>query len=118
MGRAMSKIALGIAAIVFATALSVADFAIAKGGHGGGHGGGRGGGHHGGGHRGGGHGHHFGGRHHGGGHFHGRAAHFRSFSGHRSFSAQRMNFGGSGRALNSRALARSYRHTAALHRPA
>ena len=29
-----------------------------------------------------------------------------------------MNFAGSGRALNSRALARSYRHTAALHRPA
>ena len=44
-GRAMSKFGLGIAAIIFATALSVADFAIAKGGHGGGHGGGRGGGH-------------------------------------------------------------------------
>jgi hypothetical protein len=29
-----------------------------------------------------------------------------------------MNFAGSGRALNSRALARSYRHTAALHSPA
>ena len=29
-----------------------------------------------------------------------------------------MNFAGSGRALNSRALARSYRHSAALHRPA
>ena len=29
-----------------------------------------------------------------------------------------MNFAGGGRALNSRALARSYRHTAALHRPA
>ena len=29
-----------------------------------------------------------------------------------------MNFAGSGRALNSRALARNYRHTAALHRPA
>ena len=29
-----------------------------------------------------------------------------------------MNFAGTGRALNSRALARSYRHTAALHRPA
>ncbi|NOJ39858.1 Spy/CpxP family protein refolding chaperone [Bradyrhizobium australiense] len=113
----MSKITLAIAAIVFATALCVADFAIAKGGHGGGHGGGRGGGHHGGGHRGGGHGHHFGGRHHGG-HFHGRAAHFRSFSTHRSFSAHRMNFAASGRALNSRALARSYRHTAALHSPA
>ncbi|MDE5455201.1 hypothetical protein GWE18_20595 [Bradyrhizobium sp. CSA112] len=117
----MSKIALGIAAIVFSMALSVADFAIAKGGHGGGHGGGRGGGHHGGGHRGGGHGHghHFGGRHHGGGHFHARSAHrFHARSAHRSFSAHRMNFAGSGRALNSRALARSYRHTAALHSPA
>src|SRR5829696_74963 len=93
MGRTMSKFSLGIAAIVFATVLSVADFAIAKGGHGGGHGGGRGGGHHGGGHRGGGHhggGHHFGGRHHGGGHFHGRSV--RSFSAHRSFTAHRMNF--------------------------
>ena len=42
----MSKFGLGIAVIVFATALSVADFAIARGGggHGGGHGGGRGGG--------------------------------------------------------------------------
>ena len=29
-----------------------------------------------------------------------------------------MNFASGGRALNSRALARSYRHTAALHRPA
>ncbi|WFU16587.1 Spy/CpxP family protein refolding chaperone [Bradyrhizobium sp. CB3481] len=29
-----------------------------------------------------------------------------------------MNFAGSGRAMNSRALARSYRHTAALHSPA
>ena len=37
---------------------------------------------------------------------------------HRSFSAQRMNFAGTGRALNSRALARNYRHAAALHRPA
>ena len=45
MGRAMSKFGLGIAAIVFAAALSMADFAIAKGGHGGGHGGGDGGGH-------------------------------------------------------------------------
>ena len=36
---------------------------------------------------------------------------------HRSFSPQRMNFAGGGRAMNSRALARSYRHTAALHRP-
>ena len=126
MGRAMSKIALGIAAIVFATALSVADFAIAKsGGHGGGHGGGRGGGHHGGGHA--------------------LVAVTATISAagimaagiftagqrisvrspdivhsprHRSFSAQRMNFAGGGRALNSRALARSYRHTAALHRPA
>ncbi|KRQ92343.1 hypothetical protein CP49_27440 [Bradyrhizobium valentinum] len=117
----MSKIALGIAAIVFSMALSVADFAIAKGGHGGGHGGGRGGGHHGGGHRGGGHGHghHFGGRHHGGGHFHARSAHrFHARSAHRSYSAHRMNFAGSGRALNSRALARSYRHTAALRSPA
>ncbi|KRR05717.1 hypothetical protein CQ10_17010 [Bradyrhizobium valentinum] len=122
----MSKIALGIAAIVFSMALSVADFAIAKGGHGGGHGGGRGGGHHGGGHHGGGHrggghghGHHFGGRHHGGGHFHARSAHrFHARSAHRSYSAHRMNFAGSGRALNSRALARSYRHTAALRSPA
>ena len=44
--------------------------------------------------------------------------HSRAALAHRSFSAQRMNFAGGGRALNSRALARSYRHTAALHRPA
>ncbi|MEH2623146.1 hypothetical protein V1292_001201 [Bradyrhizobium sp. AZCC 1719] len=104
----MTKLGLGIAVIVLATALSAAGYAVAKGGHGGGHGGGRGGGH---GHHGGGHGHkHFGARHHGGGHFHGRAA--RS----RSFHAPRINRAAAGgRATNARALARS---AAVLKNPA
>src|SRR5450756_2021718 len=64
---AMSKINIGIAALVLVTVLSAAGYAVAKGG-GGGHGGG---GHGGGGHGGGGHGGsaHFRGGGHGGGHF-------------------------------------------------
>jgi LTXXQ motif family protein len=127
----MSKLGLGIAVFVLATALSAAGYAVAKGGHGGGHGGGRGGGHHG--HHGGGHGHkHFGGRHHGGGHgykhsgrrhhgghFRGRPAHSRAFSGHRiNYGGGSAMYYGGGGAQNARALARSYRHAAALHNPA
>lgn len=121
----MSKLNVRIAVIVLATVLSAAGYAAAKGG--GGHGGGgHGGGGHGGGH--GGHGHgggaHFRGGGHGGGHF-GRA-HFgggrhiggRSFarpgfSGNRAFAAHNIRPS----ALNSRALARTLRNTAALHNP-
>lgn len=103
----MSKLGIKLAVIVLATVLSAAGYAVAKGG--GGHGGGgHGGGGHGGGHGGGGH---FHGGGHGGGHF-GGGRHI-SGSGGRSFAAHNFRSG----ALNSRALARSMRHTAALHSP-
>lgn len=103
----MSKLGIKLAVIVLATVLSAAGYAVAKGG--GGHGGGgHGGGGHGGGHGG---GAHFHGGGHGGGHF-GGGRHI-SGSGGRSFAAHNFRSG----ALNSRALARSMRHTAALHSP-
>src|SRR5260370_4077875 len=111
---AMSKLNIGIAVIVLATVLSAAGYAAATGGGGGQGGGGHGGGGHGGGHHGGGHGGaHFGGGGHRGGQF-----------------GSRGNFGGGGRhavhnmrsrsvrnALNSRALSRTLRNTAALRNP-
>jgi len=95
----MLKFKIGIAVIVLATVLSAAGYAAAKGG-------GHGGGGHGGGHHGGGHGDaHFGGGGHRGGHFGGRRA------------VHNMGSGTVRNAMNSRALARTLRNTAALRNP-
>src|SRR5713226_8685342 len=108
----MPKLNIKIALIVLATVLSAAGYAAAKGGgHGGGGHGGRG---HGGGHHGGGHGGaHFGGGGHRGGHFGGRA-HFGSGGRH---AVHNTRSGGVRNALNSRALSRTLRNTAALRNP-
>jgi hypothetical protein len=128
----MSKLNIRIGLIVLAIVLSAAGYAVAKGGGhgGGGHGGGgHGGGHHGGGHHGGHHGGHFGGGHFGGrAHFgHGRHIGGRSASLHsfarpgfgrdRAFAAHNMRSGTVRNALNSRALSRTLRNTAALRNP-
>jgi hypothetical protein len=128
-GACMSKLNIGIAVIVLATVLSAAGYAAARGGGhgggghgGGGHGGGHGGAHFGGGgHRGG----HFGGGHFGGGHF-GRA-HFGGGGRHVGRSASPRSFARPGfsrnrssavpKALNSRALARTWRNGSALYNP-
>jgi LTXXQ motif family protein len=111
----MSKLNIGIAAIVLVTVLSTAGYAVAKGG--GGHGGGgHGRGGHGGGHFGGHGGGHFGGHAHfggGGRHIGGRSASFRSvarpgFSHNRALVVRNMN---------SRALARTMRNPGALRSP-
>jgi hypothetical protein len=116
----MSKLNIGITAIVLVTVLSAAGYAVAKGG--GGHGGGgHGGGGHGGGHFGGHGGGHFGGHAHfggGGRHIGGRSASFRSFarpsfSHNRAFAVQNMR----SNVLNSRALARTMRNPGALRNP-
>src|SRR5882757_2292936 len=118
----MSKLNLKIGLIVLATVLSAAGYAAAKGGghggggHGGGHHGGghHGGGHHGGGHHGGGHGgRHFGGGGHHGGHFGGRA----HFGGGGRHAVHNMRSGAVRNAMNSRALSRTLRNTAALRNP-
>jgi len=108
----MSKLNLKIGLIVLATVLSAAGYAAAKGGgHGGG---GHGGGHHGGGHHGGGHGgRHFGGGGHHGGHFGGRA----HFGGGGRHAVHNMRSGAVRNAMNSRALSRTLRNTAALRNP-
>jgi hypothetical protein len=109
----MSKLNIRIAVIVLATVLSAAGYAAAKGG---------GGGHGGGGHGGGGHGGaHFGGGGHRGGHFGGRA-HFGGAGRHiggrsASFAVHDMRSGSVHSALNSHALARTLRNTAALRNP-
>jgi hypothetical protein len=112
----MSKLNIGIAAIVLVTVLSAAGYAVAKGG------GGHGGGGHGGGHGGGGHGGgaHFRGGGHGGGHFGGGGRHIggRSFarpgfSHNRAFAVQNIRSG----ALNPHALARTLRNAGALRNP-
>ncbi len=107
----MSKLTIGIAAIVLVTALSVAGDAVARGG--GGHGGGgHGGGGHGGGHGGGAH-------FHGGGHAHfgGGGRHFSSRSFARPAFSHDRAFAGRSGALNSRALARTSRNAGALRNP-
>ena len=108
----MLKLNIKIGLIVLATVLSAAGYAAAKGGgHGGG---GHGGGHHGGGHHGGGHGGtHFGGGGHRGGHFGGRA----HFGGGGRHAVHNMRSGGVRNAMNSRALSRTLRNTAALRNP-
>jgi hypothetical protein len=112
---AMSKLNIGIAAVVLVTVLSAAGYAVARGG--GGHGGGgHGGGGHGGGGHGGGHfsGHaHFGG---GGRHAGGRSVSFRSsagFSRNRAFAVQNVRTN----ALNSRAFSRTMSNAGALRNP-
>jgi hypothetical protein len=117
----MSKLNIRIAVIVLATVLSAAGYAAAKGGGGGHGGGGHGGGGHGGGGHGGGHGGaHFGGGGHRGGHFGGRA-HFggggRHIGGRSASSRSFARPGFNRNALNSRALARTLRNTAALRNP-
>src|SRR6267142_3151056 len=114
---AMSTLNIRIGLIVLAMLLSAAGYAAAKGGGhgGGGHGGGHhGGGHHGGGHHGGGHGgRHFGGGGHHGGHFGGRA----HFGGGGRHAVHNMRSGAVRNAMNSRALSRTLRNTAALRNP-
>src|SRR5882672_6642702 len=113
----MSKLNIKIGLIVLATVLSAAGYAAAKGGGhgGGGHGGGHhGGGHHGGGHHGGGHGgRHFGGGGHHGGHFGGRV----HFGGGGRHAVHNIRSGAVRNAMNSRALSRTLRNTAALRNP-
>src|SRR6266851_2183294 len=101
---AMSKLNIRIAVIVLATVLSAAGYAAAKGG-----GGGHGGGDHGGGHA----GAHFGGGGHRGGHFGGHA----HFGGGGRHAVHNMRSGAVRNALNSRALSRTLRNTAALRNP-
>jgi LTXXQ motif family protein len=105
----MSKRNIRIAVIVIATMLSAAGYAAAKGGGGGHGGGGHGGGGHGGGHG----GAHFGGGGYRGGHF-GGSAHF---GGGGRRAVQNIRSGGVRNALNSRALSRTLRNTAALRNP-
>ena len=102
----MSRLNIKFGLIVLATVLSAAGYAAAKGGgHGGG---GHGGGHHGGGHHGGGYGGtHFGGGGHRGGHFGGGGRH----------AVHNKRSGGVRNAMNSRALSRTLRNTAALRNP-
>ncbi|HYS46931.1 MAG TPA: hypothetical protein VEM35_10850, partial [Rhizomicrobium sp.] len=110
----MSKLNIKIAVIVLAAVLSTAGYAAAKGGGGGHGGGGHGGGGHGGGHHGGGHGGaHFGGGGHRGGHFGGRA----HFGGGGRHAVHNTRSGAAHNALNSRALSRTLRNTAALRNP-
>jgi hypothetical protein len=108
----MSKLNIGIAAIVLVTVLSAAGYAVAKGGGGGHGGGGHGGGGHGGGahFRGGGHG----GGHFGGGrHIGGRSFAQPGFSHNRALAVHNIRSG----ALSSHALARTLRNAGALRNP-